>query len=61
MNTMVVRYANPNGASRYAYIGNMTNDVRIMTNVTAVPMPTAESSLREVSRNWQSPRNLVRI
>lgn len=55
MNAIVLRYFSPNGSSRNLYTAHVAADESVMTNVTAMPIPSAVDGLSDTPRNGQQP------
>src|SRR5574337_866822 len=57
--TFAIIFASP-GSKMKLYTIHVIAEVRVMTNVTATPMPIADDVFWETPRNGQSPRNFDR-
>ena len=56
INPMVFRYSSESGTSTRSYSSFVNSEAIAITNVTAMPMPAAVSTLLETPRNGQHPR-----
>ena len=55
---MVCMYCSSKGISRYSFTSQVAKEARVMTKVTAMPMPVAVSKRLDTPRKGQMPRNL---
>ena len=56
INAMVFRYVSSSGTRMKWYTSQVNRDASAMTNMTAMPMPAAVSTLLDTPRNGQQPR-----